>query len=294
MTGYGRGAAAIGREGGGARRVVVEMKSVNHRFLDLKQRGAPLEPAIEEKLTGIIRKALARGAVTVSVRFDGGGGQPTVRPDHDAARRALRELSELALALRLDQPISLELVCAQPGVMVPRDTEDDGEALASAVVAAASEAVDRLVEMREAEGAALGADLAARLGRLGELAEQVGTLAARAPGEALGRLRDRLSRLLEDQAGAPDEQRLAQEIAVLADRQDITEEIVRLRSHIKQFVKLMNGSGPAGRRLDFLVQELGREINTIGSKSQSADIAALVVEAKAELERVREQVQNLE
>jgi uncharacterized protein (TIGR00255 family) len=134
----------------------------------------------------------------------------------------------------------------------------------------------------------------ARLDRIGELAGTVRGLAARAPEDARDRLRERLGRLLKDSGVQIDEARLAQEVAVLADRQDVTEELVRITSHLDQFRKLMASSKAVGRRLDFLVQELGREINTVGSKSQSAEIAALVVEAKAELEKIREQVQNVE
>jgi len=289
MTGYGRGAAAFAN-----RRVAVQLKSVNHRFVDIKIRGAALDPAVEDKVTGAIRKRIQRGAIALSLRVEGGAGGGAARPDLAEARRVVRELSELARELGIDPHVGLDLVGAQPGVMVSGEQEDESDALAAAIVTAVDEALDALGAMREAEGEALAADLGARVARVRELADQVRELAKAAPSDAQARLRDRLKRLLKDSGVAVDEARLAQEVALIADRQDVTEEVVRIHSHVDQFEKLMKAGGPVGRRLDFLVQELGREINTVGSKSQSADIAALVVEAKAELEKVREQVQNVE
>jgi uncharacterized protein (TIGR00255 family) len=289
MTGYGRGAAPFGE-----RRVTVQMKSVNHRFVDIKVRGAPLDPAVEDKVNALIRKRIQRGSVAISVRIEGGASGAGTRPDIDEARRVYRELSDLSRDLGIDAPVGLELVCAQPGVMVQRDAADEGDALAISVTEALGEALDALTEMRDAEGKALAADLSARVARVRELADQVRELVADAPADAQARLRERLKRLLKDGGVQVDEARLAQEVALIADRQDVTEEVVRIHSHVDQFEKLMKAKGAVGRRLDFLVQELGREINTVGSKSQTAEIAAVVVEAKAELEKVREQIQNVE
>ncbi|RMH38935.1 MAG: YicC family protein [Deltaproteobacteria bacterium] len=291
MTGYGRGAAPIGH-----RRVTVQLKSVNHRFVDIKVRGAPLDPSIEEKVQQRVRARVHRGAIALSLRIDGGPAAAGVRVDVDAARRVYRALADVARELGLpDTAVGLDLVCAQPGVVAPADLDDDDvDALAAAVGAAVDEALDALVAMREAEGAALLADLTARIARIRDLADRIEARAAAAPEEARDRLRERLARLLRDANVQVDEARLAQEVALIADRQDVTEEVVRIRSHIAQFERLMASDKPVGRRLDFLVQELGREVNTVGSKSQSADIAALVVEAKAELEKIREQVQNVE
>lgn len=288
MTGYGRGVAEAG-----GRRVSVEIRSVNHRFLDLKIRGAALEPAVEDRLSAGVRKKIERGSVTVNVRLDrvGAGGVATI--DRAAAGRYYRALVELASELRLDQPITLELVCAQPGVVVATD-DGQTELLDQVVLEALRPALDSLLRMRETEGAALARDLEARLDRLCELIDHIGGHARVAPAEAQRRLEERLGRLMASAKVEVDESRIAQEVAILADRLDVTEELVRLGSHIDQVRQVMGGNGAVGRRLDFLVQELGREFNTIGSKSQSADIAAAVVEAKAELERVREQVQNIE
>ena len=295
MTGYGRGVAE--RDG---RRAVVEIRSVNHRFMDVKLRGASLDAALEEKVTARVRERVTRGSVTIAVRVDGAGSGVTMRVDHEAARRVHGELRQLALALEIEPRISLDLVCAQPGVLVAADSERSpgsgaDELVAECVSEAMERAVDDLLTMREVEGQTLARDLGRRFEALRDLGAQIQRLAASAPDDAERRLRDRLGRLLASSKVALDEARLAQEVAVLADRMDVTEELVRVGSHIGQLGELVAQSGQAvGRRLDFLVQELGREFNTVASKSQSAEIARLVVEAKAELEKVREQVQNVE
>lgn len=288
MTGYGRGAAEAG-----GRRVSVEIRSVNHRFLDLKIRGVALEPAVEDQVSGAVRKQLERGSVTVTVRVDRAGAGGAASIDHAVAARFHRELTLLAAELGLRQPITLELLCAQPGVVVASD-ESDADALGQVVVAALAPALETLIGMRETEGAALARDIEARLERLRELTAHIGEHARTAPDEGRRRLEERIGRLMAAAKVPVDEARIAQEVAILADRLDVTEELVRLGSHIDQVKQVMSKGGAVGRRLDFLVQELGREFNTIASKSQSADIAAAVVEAKAELERVREQVQNIE
>lgn len=290
MTGYGQAAAE--RDG---RRAVVEIRAVNHRFLDLKVRGPSLDPAVEEAVTSAIRKRIERGSITAGLRVELRGGAAAVRVDQEVARRVHAELSGLRAALGIEEPVSLALVCAQPGVLVPQEDATDAEALVACVREATEQALDALVGMREAEGTALAQDMGARLGRLAALADEIAGRAATAPEEARRRLEERLARLLQGSRVEVDEVRLAQEVALLADRLDVTEELVRLRSHLEQASQIMAESqGGVGRRLDFLVQELGREINTIGAKSQSAEIARAVVAAKAELEKVREQVQNIE
>ncbi|HUS65084.1 MAG TPA: YicC/YloC family endoribonuclease [Kofleriaceae bacterium] len=290
MTGYGRGVAEQG-----GRRVSVEIRSVNHRFTDVKLRGAQLDAAVEEKIVGRVRERVTRGAMALTIRIEGGTAAATHRFDHDAARRAHAQLTELARAAGVEPRISLELLVAQPGVVA----EVEGDRTSADLAEVACEAVDRAIEdlnsMRDAEGETLARDLAQRMERLGQLTADLDEQSKVAPEDAQRRLRDRLKRLLSGGSVAVDEGRLSQEVAVLADRMDVTEELVRVRSHIAQLSDLMSARVQAvGRRIDFLVQELGREYNTVASKSQSAPIARLVVEAKAELEKVREQVQNIE
>jgi uncharacterized protein (TIGR00255 family) len=290
MTGYGRGAAQ--RDGW---RVVAEIRSVNHRYTDLKLRGSSLDPAIEEKVSSRVRGAVERGAITVTVRVESDAPAAGFKIDLDAARRVYRELEELAFELRLDQPVSLELVCSQPGVVVAAPVETDQEALTGCVLLAVDEALAGMLAMRDAEGQTLARDFVSRLDHLVTLVGQLDELVGDAPADAQRRLEERLGRLLGATGTEVDPDRLAQEVALLADRQDVTEELVRLRSHVDQARSVLASEGASvGRRLGFLVQELGREFNTVASKSQSAEIARAVVEAKAELEKMREQVQNIE
>lgn len=287
MTGFGRGVA----EQGGLR-ATVDIRAVNHRFLDLKLRGASLAPAVEEAVTAKVRGALERGAVTVSINVARAstGGSGALGIDTAAATAAHAQLAELAQKLRLPAP-DLALVLAQPGVVGGVDRVDEEEA---PVIPALEAALAQLDRMRATEGQALAAELAARFDELVALRLSVASLAAGVPAAVTRRLQERLARLLEGQDLAVDPARLAQEVALLADRADVTEELVRLASHLDQARALIAGAGSSGRRLDFLVQEIGRELNTIGSKSTVTEISAAIVEGKAVLEKVREQIQNVE
>jgi uncharacterized protein (TIGR00255 family) len=286
MTGYGRGAALRGEV-----RATVDIRAVNHRFLDLKLRAGQVSPAIEDAIAIRVRGAIERGSVAVTVHAAGGapGG---MRIDADAATAAHRMLVELAQRLAIPGP-DLALVLAQPGVVIADGALDDGTA--AVVLEALDAALAQLDAMRLAEGAALAADLRLRLEQLGAARAQIALYAASVPHQVARRLTERVKRLADD-AGAPavDDARLAQEIALLADRADITEELVRLASHVDQARALVAATGAVGRRLDFLVQEIGRELNTIGAKATTVEISCAIVSAKAALEKIREQVQNVE
>ena len=290
MTGYGRGVS----EHGGTR-ATVDIRAVNHRFLDIKLRTAGgVTPAIEDAITTRVRGALERGAVSISVHVQHDGASPAAKPRIDvaAAKRAHDTLMHLATQLGLAKP-DLALVLAQPGVTVEADNGNGDDP--TAVVAALDVALAQLDQMRINEGAALAAELRARLDELAALRGTIASLASNVPQLVSKRLHERVRRLLDTAEGtAIDPARLAQEVALLADRADVTEELVRLTSHVEQMRALLAGSTAAGRRLDFLVQEIGRELNTIGSKSTVAEISNAVVDAKAVLEKVREQVQNIE
>lgn len=289
MTGYGRGEAE--REG---TRAVVEIRSVNHRFLDLKLRGHSVGLEIEDKLRSQVKRTLSRGSVTLTVRVDSGEAGRDVRIDVGEARRVHRALRSLADELGLDRPTGLELICSVSGVITVDESRPD-ESMAAATTEALSAALEALLAMRQHEGDNLAADLRQRLERLVELTATLEEHARVAPEDAQRRLTERVDRLMANAKVEVDPARLAQEVAVLADKLDVTEELVRVRAHVDQLLSLMATAEDAvGRRLDFLVQELGREFNTVASKSQSAEISSLVVEAKAELEKLREQVQNIE
>jgi len=283
MTGFGRGVATQG-----GTRATIDARSVNHRFLDLKFRGGS-SAAIEDLISTRTRAALERGAVTISLHLasERGGAQ---RIDRDAAKAAYDELAAVAAHLGLPGP-DLALILAQPGV-VTSDERDDEVAL-PAVAAALEAALAQLTEMRRTEGAALAIELSGRIAELDRLRVAIATLAAGVPPAIAKRIDERIKRLVEDPS-LLDPARIAQEVAMLADRADLTEELVRLASHLDQARTLVAGREAVGRRLDFLVQEIGRELNTIGSKSTLAEITSAVVEAKAQLEKLREQVQNVE
>jgi uncharacterized protein (TIGR00255 family) len=284
MTGYGRGVVERGEA-----RATVEVRAVNHRFLDLKVRGAPGE--LEDEISTRVRAALSRGAVLVSVNLARAGALAALRIDAAAAERAHRALSELAARLAIPGP-DLALVLAQPGVMTTAEPADDDGSGAAAVLAALAAALVQLDTMRRAEGTALAAELGLRLDELTATRAHIAGLAAGVTPQLARRLLERVKRLT-DEAGV-DPARIAQEVALLADRADITEELVRLASHLDQARALIAGDGAVGRRLDFLVQEIGRELNTIGAKSTTAEITTTIVGAKATLEKVREQTQNVE
>ncbi len=291
MTGFGRGVA----EAAGTR-ATVDVRAVNHRFLDLKLRGAQVAPPVEEAIASRVRGAIERGAVSVSVHLAReGGATARMTIDHAAAEAVHAELAALAQKLNLAGP-DLALVLAQPGVVVTEERESDDAQVAAQVAIALEAALAQLDSMRRAEGAALATELRLRLAELASLRTQVAALAATLPQQLTKRLQERVKRLLDESEVDPSlgPARMAQEIALLADRSDVTEELVRLASHLDQATALITGTGSVGRRLDFLVQEIGRELNTIGSKSSLTEISAAVVDAKAVLEKVREQVQNVE
>lgn len=288
MTGFGAGKALVEGE-----ELVVELKSLNHKFAEIKLR-LPRELAnLELSLTRTIKERVTRGVVEATVRRSGG---PEVdrapQVDVALARAYLAAYGRLASELNMGRDVSLSQIAAQPGVIRLEDRGLDLEKAQRALTAALEEALTRLIQMREQEGTALAADLAARLTTIERLTDELEPLAPRSVEEHRARLSTRVREL--SGGVAVDPQRLAQEVAFLAERSDINEELTRLRAHLAQFRALLASGEPAGRKMDFLVQEMHREVNTSGSKSQSGDISQRVVALKAELERVREQVQNVE
>jgi uncharacterized protein (TIGR00255 family) len=287
MTGYGRGTCEVG-----GRRLVVEVRSVNHRFLEIKLRLPWAEAALEMNVTHAVRGRLARGAVTVSVRDEGGGSGQAVHADVPLARQYHQALADIRAALGIAEPVSLAVVAAQPGVLTTGEAVSDPDALWRALAPGLEQALDGLVAARAREGTALKADLTARLAALGTIAHDLGELTRDAPELYRKKLRERLDRALKP--GEIDPQRLAQEMVIVADKADVTEELTRMAAHLTECRRLCDSDESSGRRLDFLTQELNREVNTLGAKSQSAPVAARVVDGKAEIERLREQIQNVE
>ena len=292
MTGYGRGEAADESV-----RVVVEVKTVNHRHLDIRVTLPRSLSALEPSVVARIRGQLGRGRVEAHVRMEplAGAESGWIKADLPAARALHGAL--IAVQNDLGLPGDLDVTAmARLSERLVRTEQPDGQDVLPSVEAAVGLALDDVIGARAAEGRALGDDIRRRAASLRGL---VASIAARCPEliEAWReRLRGRLATLLEGTGVAPDPARLAQEVAVLADRSDVSEELERLTHHLDTLEGLLAGTADdrVGRRIDFLAQELAREANTVASKVADAEVAALVVEVKAEIERIREQAQNLE
>jgi len=287
MTGFGRGAHT-----GAAYRVQVEIRSVNHRYREIVARVPRELPGLEEPIRARVAGEVARGRVDVFVTAEALPGTRTTRIDTKLARRYHDALEALGRELGVAGGVELSLLASLPGVIALEEGAADTEACWRDVAPALDQALAALGAMRRAEGAALAADLEAAAERLGRRVEEV---EARAP-LVVEAYRARLVQRIQDLAGdvSVDPDRLAAEVVVFADRADLTEELVRLRSHLAQFRAALGVDEPVGRKLDFLLQEMNREVNTIGAKAHDAELAGTVVEMKTEIERMREQVQNVE
>jgi uncharacterized protein (TIGR00255 family) len=288
MTGFGSGRARVDDE-----ELTVELKSLNHKFCEVKAR-LPRELAnLEPAVTKVVKDALARGAVEVMVKRAAPGAVAAVpQVDVALAREYQRALLEVARAIGAPEQIAVGQVASQPGVIRVEERGVNAEAAERALHAALAEALKKLAQMRRDEGQAIRADLEARLSLIESTAKEVEALSPRQVEEYRVRLSERIAEIAR---GVPlDQPRLVQEVAYFAERTDVAEEMTRLKSHLQQFRVLIASEEPAGRKMDFLVQEMHREVNTTGSKSQHPEISNRIVAMKAELERVREQVQNVE
>ncbi len=289
MTGFGRGAAQVGQT-----TVAVEMRSVNNRFCEVSLRLPKALAEHEHDISAAVKQALGRGRIAVQVQIEQAAAESLpVQVNEEAARRYAALLEALRRAAGIAAPVGLEHLLAFPDVFT---AADDGAAAREEAWAAAqtamAEAIEGIRSMRRQEGAALSADLQARLEAIAAVLAQIEARAPLRVEEARRRLHTRLQETLADERINPE--RLELEIALLADRLDITEECVRLHAHLDVFREALAGSEAVGRKLNFLLQEINREVNTIGSKANDAEVAHLAVEMKEEVERIREQVQNLE
>ena len=290
MTGFGRAGFEVEGQG-----FLVELRTLNHRHLDLQLRLPRSLSFVEPDLRALVKGRFRRGKVDLVVSQPSGDAPPSrVRVDAESARSYLAAARELEREHGLPGSLDVASLLSLPGVTSFTDAELSEQAARQELLGAAERALEAVEAMREAEGQALRSDLLARLERVEAL---VGALSERA-GDVQKAVRERLRERMEQlgrETGFSDEARTYHEIALAADRLDVTEELVRLASHVEQFRGLLGAAGDAvGRRCDFLIQEMGREANTVGSKGSDAGVAHLVVDLKAELERLREQVQNVE
>ena len=287
MTGYGRCTRVID-----GRQLTIEVKSVNHRFLDLGFRMPRSFAFLEEDARRIIGQRLNRGHVDLfatyrNLRTDA----RTVTVDSALLSAYMGALDSIGETSGMRDDRTLMSVSRLPDVLVVEEAEEDRETLKLLMAEALGGALDEMVAMREREGASMKADL---ILHVDEIERMTGEIEQRYP-ETVAEYQQRLKQRVEELLGGDmDEQRLLQEVAVMADRSAIAEETVRLHSHIAQLRELFEQDEPVGRRIDFIVQELNREVNTISSKSQDIPITRLVVSCKAEIEKLREQLQNVE
>ena len=278
----------------GPTRVNIEIRTYNHRHLDIALRLPQTYLSLEEKIKSTIAAMLARGRVEMKVQIrEESDVAVGYEIDLDRARALHDVLRRLAGELDLAPQIPLEFFFREGNIIKPAEVDSDVEACWPVVKEGLDEALKDLITMRKREGDHIAADFKARLAwieaQLDNIANQVGDLLPQYQERLKGRMAALCKGIVEIDAA-----RLAQEAAFLADRSDIAEEIVRARSHLSQFGVLMQAAEPAGRKLNFLLQELNREFNTIGSKVERPEIAHMVVAIKSELEKIREQVQNVE
>ncbi|MBM7855733.1 uncharacterized protein (TIGR00255 family) [Desulfohalotomaculum tongense] len=288
MTGYGRGEA-----GACGRKFTVELKSVNHRFCEVMIRLPRVMSPLEDRIRRVIQKRISRGRVDGYISIEETEQKTQqVKVDKNLAVAYYKAMKELESLLPITGQIELRDIINLPNVLVLEEPAEDLEEWWPAVEEAVNEALDKLVQMRAAEGEQLEADLKKRMEKIRRCNDEIRKRAPEVVEDYRKRLNQRLAHWKGE--GMLDENRMAAEVAIFAERANITEETVRLNSHLNQMAKCLQSEEPVGRKLDFLVQEMNREINTIGSKGNDLEISKLVVNVKSEIEKIREQVQNIE
>ena len=288
MTGYGCSERAADGS-----RVRVEIRSVNQRFLDVQIRGPRLIIQVEDRIRAALEERLERGRVSVYVEWSGTSASEGPSVNREAASRLVAELRSVADELSLPGEVSIGLLARFQQIFEQSESTPQADEVWSALHPGLSEALDTLVGMREEEGKRLREELEGRLEAIGTHVARIEKAGPEAATALKTRLRDRITELMGDTPPV-DEARLAQELASAAERSDFTEEVVRLRAHVEHARQCLDEDVPVGKRLNFLVQEMHREANTIGSKTSDVDVAGSALSLKEEIEKLREQVQNVE
>ena len=288
MTGYGRGTASLdGRE------LTIELKSVNNRFLDIGMKLPRQLSFLEDTLRKLLNDGLNRGHVDVFVNYRNlRSDAKTVRVDEALLKAYLTSARESAKALDLVDDLTLSRALPLPDVTTILPADEDQQALLELGRSVMTEAITNLKDMRHKEGERLKLDLSARMDTMTGYAQSIERRAPAVVEEYRAKLTARIEELLGETE--VDRARLATEVAIFADRAAIDEEIVRLNTHLIHFRELLEADEPVGRKMDFLVQEMNRECNTIGSKANDAELTSIVLLCKAEIEKLREQIQNIE
>ena len=291
MTGFGRGEYSDGK-----RNVICEIRTVNHRYADISVKMPKRYSFAEEKIKALIKERVRRGKVEVSIIVENlTEGDITIRLNSPVAQQYIENLKELKERYGLTGEIDLKLVSSMPDVLKAIPDVEDEEEVTAVICESVKAAVSRLDEMRTTEGAKLAEDLLMRGELIREIVKKIEKRAPLVAEEYREKLEARIRELVEDKVDIPAD-RILVEAAVFADKANITEELVRLDSHMIQLKAFLteSGEGTVGKKLDFLVQEMNREANTIGSKANDLEITSLMLETKSEIENIREQVQNIE
>lgn len=291
MTAFGRAKETVN-----GRDITVEIRSVNNRYFDCNIKISRSLSYLEERIKPFLQsKGISRGKVDVSVSVEAvAASEVEITPNVEYARTYVDALRRLADELELRDDISVMAVARNPEVFSVKKPEEDIEKDWNDVLSVLSPAVDKFLEGRAAEGARIEADLIAKVDKIRGIVTEIEALSQKDIVSYSDKLRDRIKQMLSDNKITVDENRILTECAIFADRVAIDEELVRLRSHFEAFHSFLASKDPVGRKLDFLLQEMNREINTVGSKCSNSEIAHLVVDVKTELEKIREQIQNIE
>ena len=290
MTGYGEAQGEIDGV-----TYAVTVKAVNNRYLKSIVKLPELAAFLDEDVERLLRSKLARGTVNFTLRLKDVSGSAMFDIDESALQSVVEKLASIELSGELTGSVDVASLLSLPGIIRPAEPDEQSAGLMrKKVLEISAAAVDRLKEMRAAEGAALEADLKEHCGEIEQGIERIRALGATVVEGYAKKLRKRVDNLLAHVELKLDEDALAREVAIYADRSDISEELSRLESHLQQFSQACEGDGQAGRRLDFIGQEMLREANTIASKSSDTEITRLVVDMKCRVDRIKEQVQNVE
>ena len=287
MTGYGR--AKLSKDD---REYQIEIKSVNHRYLDISVRIPKQLSYLEETIKKEIAKKVKRGKIDVFVTFENNSLEgKEIKINTELAKAYIDELKKLAEKENILSDIQVTEISKYPDVLNIQSSQDD-EKITEEVLETITIATDNLVQMRETEGNKISEDLLKRLNIINKKVEEIAKLSTGLIEEYVVKLEERINEILKNQE--IDKTRLAQEVVIYADKCSIEEEVTRLNSHISQFKNLLNSNESIGKKLDFIIQEMNRETNTIGSKANNLEITNGVIDIKTEIENIREQVQNIE
>ena len=287
MTGFGR--ASLESNG---KNYIIEIKTVNNKYSDITVKSPKRLSFMEDKIRKQIANRITRGKVEVLVSFfDFSNKSKNVVLNKKIAKEYIKQLREIADENNLSENISVFEIAKLPDILNSIDSDNDEE-IASEALQCLNMALDSLIEMRKAEGENIKQDLLVRIERVQNLVDKIAENSKGIVEEYVSKLEKRVKEILK--TDVVDENRIAQEAVIYADKTSIEEELTRLNSHIVQFKELVNSDGPVGKKLDFMIQEMNRETNTIGSKAGSGEITKAVIDLKVELEDIREQIQNIE